>query len=154
MSNSSNPNEAFIIFELADTLYGISSQSVQQMEMVDRITPVPNAPHFVEGVVFSRGQVIPVINLRARFGFEKIPYNLRTRLIVTQSQNRTIGLIVDTAREFIVIPENAIQPPNEEISGLSGRYLAGIATLEKRIILILKVEEVFQMPDSSLSVLS
>ncbi|MCW6037977.1 chemotaxis protein CheW [Spirulina subsalsa FACHB-351] len=154
MSNSSSPNEAFIIFELADTLYAISSQAVQQMEMVDRITPVPNAPHFVEGVVFSRGQVIPVINLRVRFGFEKIPYNLRTRLIVTQSQNRTIGLIVDTAREFIVIPENAIQPPNEEISGLSGHYLAGIATLGERIILILKVEEVFEMPDSSLSVLS
>jgi chemotaxis signal transduction protein len=142
--------EPYILFELAETLYGIPSQLVQQMEMIEQITPVPNAPSFVEGVVFSRGQVIPAINLRVRFGFEKVPYDLRTRLIVIQSDNRTLGLIVDTAREFLLIPKAAIQPPPEEISGLSGKYLAGIATLDKRIVLILDVHELLAIHETAI----
>lgn len=116
MLQNQDSDNAFIVFELAKTMYGIHSNFVQQMEMIEQITPVPNAPPFVEGVVFSRGQVIPAINLRVRFGFDKIPYDLRTRLIVIQCQNRTIGLIVDTAREFLRIPENSIQEPPEELS--------------------------------------
>lgn len=148
--NSSLP---FILFELAGTTYGLHSQVVQQMEMVQQITPVPNAPNFVEGVVFSRGQVIPAINLRARFGWEKIPYNIRTRLIVINVNNRTIGLIADSAREFISIPSEAILPPPEAISGLSGKYLAGIAMLGERLILILNAEEVINLvTDTSIGV--
>ena len=133
--------EPFIFFELAGTTYGIRSKLVQQMEMVDQITPVPNAPNFVEGVVFSRGQVIPTLNLRVRFGFEKIPYNARTRLIVINTNERIVGVIADTAREFISIPVDSIQPPPDAIAGMSGKYLEGIATLSDRIVLILNVNE-------------
>lgn len=155
MSESTTDNsEPYILFELAGTTYGIISQLVQQMEAIERITPVPNAPPFVEGVVFSRGQVIPAISLRLRFGLEKIPYNLRSRLIVTNFANRTVGLIADSAREFISIPNSAIHPPPETISGLSGKYLAGIAMLEKRLVLILNLEEVLKVTDTDLTVIS
>lgn len=140
-----NNSLPFILFELAGTIYGIPSQIVQQMEMIERITPVPNAPNFVEGVVFSRGQVIPTINLRVRFGWEKVPYNIRTRLIVINVNNRTVGLIADSAREFISIPLDIISPPPEAISGLSGKYLAGIAMLGERLILILNAEELINL---------
>ena len=139
--------EPFILFELAGTTYGVRSQSVQQVELVEQVTPVPNAPPAVEGVVFSRGQVLPVINLRARFGFEKVPLDLRTRLLVVNAKNRLVGLIVDTAREFIAIPESLIQPPNEAISGTRGRYLEGIATLDERLILILHLDEVIDLAE-------
>jgi purine-binding chemotaxis protein CheW len=139
--NDGSVLEPFIFFELANTTYGIRSKLVQQMEMVEQITPVPNAPSFVEGVVFSRGQVIPTLNLRVRFGFEKVPYDARTRLIVINTGGRIVGVIADTAREFISIPVNSIQPPPEAIAGLSGKYLSGIATLGDRIVLILNVEE-------------
>ena len=142
--HQSNP-EAYILFELAGTTYGIRAQLVQQMEMIDRITSVPNTPSFVEGIVYSRGQVIPAINLRVRFGYEKIGYDLRTRLIVVNIANRIIGLIADSAREFVSIPNDVIQPPPEAISGLSGKYLSGIAMLEKRVILILNPEEVLNI---------
>ncbi len=135
-------SEPYILFELAGTSYGIPSRVVQQMEMVEHITPVPNAPPFVEGVVFLRGQVIPAINLRERFGFPKAPYNLRTRLIVVRAAGRTVGFIVDSAREFVPISTETIQPPPEGIAGLSGHYLAGIATLGQRLVLILDVEAV------------
>jgi hypothetical protein len=62
----------------------------------------------------SRGRVIPVINLRARFGFEKIPHDSRTRLVVLNFDNRTIGVVVDTAREFVPVPTDALQPPPEK----------------------------------------
>lgn len=152
MSEPPINSEPYILFELAGTAYGIPSEVVQQMEMLETITPVPNAPPFVEGVVFSRGQVIPAVSLRVRFGFEKIPYNLRSRLIVLHFANRTVGLIVDSAREFVSIPNNIIQPPPEAISGLSGRYLAGIATLENRLVLILNPEEVLNDTKSTLTV--
>lgn len=136
--------ETYILFGVAGTTYAVRSQQVLHMEMIEHVTPVPNAPHFVEGVVFSRGQVVPVINLRARFGFERAPITLRTRLLVTESDTRRVGLLVDEAREFIPIAEGAIQPPNQAISGLSGQYLEGIATLGERIVLVLSIREVVE----------
>ena len=78
---------------------------VAHIEMVEQVTRVPNAPRLVDGVVFSRGAVVPALNLRARFGFETVAYDLRTRLLVVQHQGRTVGLVVDSAREFVAIPE-------------------------------------------------
>jgi purine-binding chemotaxis protein CheW len=132
---------SFILFEVAATTYGIATRDVQQMEMIDHITPLPNSPDFVDGVVFTRGQVIPAVNLRVRFGFERIPATSRTRLIVITRDARMVGLIVDSAREFLSIPSDAIRPPHEAISNLSGSYLEGVAAIGDRIILILKVEE-------------
>ncbi len=139
--------EPFILFELGKTTYGIQSRLVQQMEMIENITPVPKAPPFVEGVILSRGQVIPAVNLRVRFGFDKIPYDTRTRLIVANIGNRTIGLVVDTAREFVQIASESIQPPPEKLSGLSGKYLAGIAKLGERLILIMDVDDLLNLAD-------
>jgi purine-binding chemotaxis protein CheW len=139
--------ETFILFELAGTTYGVRSRDVQHIEMVEHLTPVPNAAHSVEGVVFSRGEVIPALNLRARFGFEKIPHDLRTRLVVVQAEGRSVGLVADSAREFIRIAAEAIQPPHETITGLSGKYLEGIATLDGRIVLILNLEEVINIAE-------
>jgi purine-binding chemotaxis protein CheW len=119
--------------------------------MIEQITAVPNAPAAVEGVVYSRGQVIPAVNLRSRFGFEKIPIGLRTRLIVVNLGGRTVGLMVDTAREFISIAPEAIQAPNDAISGLSGKYLKGIATLGDRIVLILDLDEVINLSEVTIN---
>ena len=107
--------------------------------MVEQITPVPNAPPFVDGVVFSRGRVVPAINLRVRFGFDRAPYDLKTRLIVVTHHDRAVGLIVDSAREFVTIAADVIQPPPDGLAGTSGNYLRGIATVADRVILILDV---------------
>lgn len=147
MSDLHKLQKPFILFELGKTLYGIPSRLVQQMEMIDQITPVPKAPSFVEGVVLSRGQIISVVNLRVRFGFNQIAHDTRTRLIVVNIGGRTIGLIVDTAREFVSIPTEIIQPPPEKLSGLSGKYLAGIAKLGSRLILILEVQELLNFSE-------
>jgi len=134
----------YILFGVAGTTYAVPSPQVQHIEMVEQITPVPNATHAVEGVVFSRGQVVPVINLRARFGFDRTAINQRSRLLVVQQGTRSIGLLADEAKEFVTIADAAIHPPNEAIGNLSGSYLNGVATLGERVVLILDVREVVE----------
>lgn len=139
-------DEPFILFDLAGATYGVRSREVQQLEMIGAVTPVPNAPPFVDGVVSVRGQVIPVVNLRSRFGFPRQAFDLRARLLVMRRETRTVGFAVDSAREFASIPTAAIQPPPEGISGLNGRYLEGMAHLGERLVLILDMTDLFS-PD-------
>lgn len=137
--------ESFILFEIAGTTYAVRSSLVQQVQMIDHVTSVPNAIPVVEGVVHARGRVIPVLNLRIRFGFQKIPFDLRARLVVINLAGRAVGLVVDTAREFVHIPDASIESPPEGITKLSGKYLEGIATVKERLILILNIEQVIDV---------
>lgn len=137
--DATHATEAYVLFTLAETAYAVSSRDVQRMEMVEHVTPVPNAPPFVDGVVFSRGKVVPAVNLRHRFGFARTDHDLKTRLIVVAHGDRLVGLIVDSAHEFVTIPAEAIQPPPEAMAGTSGRYLRGVADVGGRVILVLDV---------------
>ena len=139
--------ETFILFMLAGTTYAVRTRDVQHMEMVEEITPVPNAPVFVEGVVFSRGQVVPVLNLRARFGFERAALDLRSRLLVVHVAGRTLGLLVDSAREFAPIAAETIRPPQDALTGLNGNYLEGVAVLNDRIVLVLDLAAVIDVAE-------
>ena len=139
--------ETYILFTLAGTTYAVRTRDVQHMEMVEEITPVPNAPPFVEGVVFSRGKVVPVLNLRARFGFERLAPDIRARLLVVQADGRTVGLLVDSAREFAGLAADAVRPPQDALTGLNGRYLEGIAMLNDRIILVLDLAAVIDVAE-------
>ena len=135
---------AYILFTVAGTTYAIESRHVLHIEMVELVTPVPNAPAFVEGVVFSRGQVVPVINLRSRFGFDRKALDVRTRLLVVEYAGRRVALLVDDAREFVNLATSAIHPPNDAIGGTTGKYLDGVAMLGDRIVLILGIREVVE----------
>lgn len=145
MSSEQENAETFVLFEIAGTTYAVRSREVRQLEMIEHITPVPNATEAVEGVVFSRGQVIPAINVRTRFGFPKIAFDARARLIVVSVAGRSIGLIVDAAREFKQIPASAISPPSENLESTSGKYIEAIATLGERIVLLLNLAEVVKV---------
>ena len=140
--------ESYILFTIAGTTYALRTRDVAHIEMIEQITGVPNAAHFVDGVVFSRGQVVPALNLRARFGFEKIPHDLRTRLLVVQCDGRSVGLIVDSAREFTAIAASAVQPPNQALTGMNSQYIEGIANLNDRLIVILDLPTVLDFSQS------
>jgi len=144
-------SETFILFTIAGTTYALRTREVAHVEMIDTITPVPNAAEFVDGVVFSRGSVVPAMNLRVRFGFERAPYDLRTRLLVVQSGGRSVGLIVDAAREFLSLETESIQPPGAGLTGLSGRYLDGVVNIGDRLILVLNLGEVLTFDNPTLA---
>jgi len=139
--------ETFIVFTVAGTAYGLRSHEVQHIEMLDRVTRVPNAASFVDGVVFSRGQVVPAVNLRARFGFERAPYDLRTRLIVVQSGGRNVGLVVDDGREFLRLSTGAIAAPQDSLADLSSPYVEGIVSVADRLILVLRLEQLLNFAE-------
>jgi len=139
--------DAYVVFSVAGTTYALRSADVQHVEMVEHVTRVPNAAPFVDGVVFSRGQVVPAVNLRARFGFERAPYDLRTRLIVVQSGGRSVGLVADEGREFIRLPAGSIRPPQESLAGLSSGYVQGIASVKDRLILVLQLDQLLNFAE-------
>ena len=140
-------SETFILFMVAGTTYALRSRDVAHIEMVEQVTAVPNAASFVDGVVFSRGQVVPALNLRARFGFARTPVDLATRLLVVRAGERSVGLVTDAAREFVSIDPASIHPPNAALTGLSGRYLEGVANIGDRLILVLNLAEILTFDD-------
>lgn len=145
-------SETFVLFELAGGVYAVPSSNVQHIEMLEHVTPVPNAHRAIDGVVFSRGQVIPALNLRARFGFPRQDTTLKTRVVFTQINQRTVGLIVDSAREFKKIPAESIRPIEMALTGIAGNYLKGLATVNKRLVLILDLDAVLNLDrDESLA---
>ena len=143
--------QQYIIFSVAGTAYALPTDQIAHVEMVHDVTRVPNAPRFVDGVVFSRGEVVPAVSLRARFGFERAPHDVRTRLLVVRSGDRKVGLIVDSAREFLAIAGSAIKPPSDSMTGLSGEYLRGIATVGDRLIVVLDLDAVLNATEESLA---
>lgn len=137
--------DTYIIFNLGASLYGVRSDDVLHVDMLEHVTPVPNAHPALDGVVFSRGKVIPALNLRARFGLEREPATTRTRLIFLRWQGRIVALVVDSAREFRAIPSESIRPIEEALAGVEGNYLRGLATVKDRLVLLLDIAAVLDL---------
>lgn len=139
--------ETYILFQLGEACYGLRSRDVLHIEMLEHVTAVPNTAPAVEGVVFSRGQVMPALNLRVRFGLPRQPHTSRTRLIFLKIEQRAVAFIVDAAREFRTIPDAAIRPIEETLHGIEGNYLKGVASLDERLVLLLDVSAVLNLED-------
>jgi purine-binding chemotaxis protein CheW len=140
-----NAAETYILFELAGTSYAVPSREVLHIDLLEHITPVPNTAGAVDGVVFSRGQVIPALNLRARFGLPREAATARTRLIFIKRERRTVALVVDSAREFRTIPDETIRPIEETLTGVNGNYVRAVATVSNRLVLLLELGAVLRL---------
>ena len=138
-------HDKYVLFDLEGTTYGVSSDDVRHIEMLEHVTLVPNANPAIDGVVFSRGQVIPALNLRTRFGFSRQAPSLRTRIVFVQVGQRLVGLIVDSAREFLRIPRDAIRTIEQTLTGISGNYLTAVAQVGDRLILLLNLNAVLDV---------
>lgn len=139
--------DTYIIFELGGAAYAVGSEHIRHIDMLEHITPVPNTAAAVDGVVFSRGEVVPALNLRVRFGLPRQAHTPSTRLLFLAVRGRVVALIVDAAREFRRILPGAIQPAQETLLGLHGNYVLGVATLQQRSVLILDVGAVLSLEE-------
>lgn len=142
-----NPGDTYIIFELGHSAYALRSGDVMHIEMLEHVTPVPNAAAAIEGIVFSRGQLFPALNLRVRFGLPRVPHTERSRLIFVRIHDRTVALIVDSAREFRSIPAAAIRPIEQELHGVEGNYVRGVATIGERVVLLVDLLVLLNLDD-------
>lgn len=150
---SETRSDHYILFLVNGTTYALRSEDVAHVEMAEQVTPVPNAAAFVDGVVFSRGQVVPAVNMRARFGFERAASGLRTRLLVVQVRGRAVGLLVDSCREFLTIPPAAVHPPGDALSStVDASYISGIATIGDRLIVLLNLDTLLNTADPKAAV--
>lgn len=131
-----------IAFQVGDSGYLVPAENVLYMESFTGATLVPGAAPFVVGLVQIRQRVIPVIDLRIRFGLAPAAPSLEQRVIVVQVAERIVGLLVDTAREVVHVPEDAIAPPPELITGQSAGFVRAVARVKDRLSMLIDLDKV------------
>lgn len=131
-----------VVLKVADTEYAISAADVLHMESFTGATRVPGTRPYVGGLIQIRGRVVPVIDLRARFGLPAIEPTLDSRVIVVQSGGRTVGLLVDSAREVVTIAADELRPPPEVMTEESAGFVRAVAKLGKRLVMLVDVGKV------------
>jgi purine-binding chemotaxis protein CheW len=132
--------DKYLTFHLGDEDYGIEIRHVLEIVGIQRITEVPDMPGFVRGVINLRGQVIPVIDVRLRFGMEAREYDDRTCTIVVMINETQVGLIVDTVSEVRDIPEENVSAPPEIGRGQASQYIMGMAKVGDEVKILLDVQ--------------
>ena len=136
---SAADNGQFLTFTLQNEEYGIEILKVQEIKGFSKITPIPNAPPFVRGVMNLRGTVVPIIDLRARFSMMEKEYDQFTVIIVANIGSRVVGLVVDTVSDVLNIPTEAIAEPPELASSGETSCITGMGKLGERIVMLLDI---------------
>ena len=138
-----------VVCELADEHYGLDIAKVFEIIRHQPITPVPRAPQFVKGVINLRGRIIPVVDLRGRFGMDEVEPTKETRIVVAESSHTRVGLIVDSVSEVLLLPIDAVESTPEVAAGADAEYLRGIAKLGDRLVLLLELDGLFGLEDQN-----
>ncbi len=131
----------FVTFTLNNEEYAVDILCVQEINRITEITKVPNSEEYVEGVVNLRGKVIPIINLRNKFGFEEVEKDDNSRIIIMEINDITNGLIVDSVSEVLRIPSSIIEPTPPMSSDENSQFIRGIAKLDNRLIILLDIDK-------------
>jgi purine-binding chemotaxis protein CheW len=131
-----------VVFKLGGSDYALSAGDVLHMESFEGATPVPGAPAHVAGLVQIRRRVVPVVDLRRRFGLPEQPATLQSRVVVVQHRERTVGLLVDSAREVVQIHPDQLRPPPEVIAQQAEGYVRQVAQVGDRLLMLIDVDKV------------
>ena len=131
-----------MVFDLSTEAYGVDIGAVREIIRLQDITKVPRTPEFVEGVINLRGKVIPVVDLRKRFGLPAEEESKENRIVVVDIGAQDIGVIVDAVTEVLRIATESVEPPASVIITADSEYLLGIAKLDSRLIILLDLEQV------------
>jgi purine-binding chemotaxis protein CheW len=137
-----------VSFVIGREVFGVSILAVQEIIRMSNITPIPNAPNYVEGVINLRGKVIPIVDLKKRLNIVTDAESLdksKTRILVIEVEHKVIGFIVDAVSRVIKIPISSIEPPPEiVIAGVESEYIKGVSKLEDILLILLDFNNIFQ----------
>lgn len=136
-----------VSFRLAQEEYGIEITKVQEIILMGEITRVPQTPPYIKGLINLRSTVIPIVDLRLRFGLPPQDPTDDTRIMVVNVGGKTIGIIVDAVSEVLRVSQDQIAPPPATVSGLGRDYLTGLVKLENRLLILLHIERLFSEED-------
>jgi purine-binding chemotaxis protein CheW len=134
-------------FRIGNETYGIRIGAVREIVRVPEITSVPSAPDLIEGVINLRGKIIPVMDLRKRFGQTEIISDKRNRILVVELENKLIGLIVNAASEVLKIPPSEVDSPGSVFAEGESSYVTGVGKLKGRLIILLDIAKLLQRPE-------
>jgi purine-binding chemotaxis protein CheW len=144
----SGPVEQFVSFRIGEEEFGIDILLLQEIIRVPNITPVPNAPHFVLGMINLRGRIIPVIDLRQRLlirGVDPRQNDKKTRILIVEMHSHVTGFIVDSVSEVLKVPVHDIEPtPHLFTTSIDNEYIKGVVKLPKRLITLLDFERILK----------
>lgn len=129
-----------VVFEVAGSGYVLPATVVLELESFGEVTPVPGTPPHVAGIVHIRGQVIPLVDLRRRFGLPPGPASIDRRVLVIEHEGRRVGLLVDVAREVARIPRGAFEPPPELVDQHAHGLVKAVTRLGPRLLMLLDCE--------------
>lgn len=129
-----------VVFELASEIYGININTVREIIRVQKVTFVPEAPEFVEGVINLRGRVIPIVDLRQRFRLPVTDESSQTRVLVVDIAGEDIGVVVDAVTEVRRIASASVEAPASIATTAESYYIEGIAKLEDGLLILLDLE--------------
>jgi purine-binding chemotaxis protein CheW len=129
-----------ISFEVGEEEYGLDILRVKEIIRLREFTRLPQSPSFVKGIINLRGDVIPIIDLRDKFGMIEAEYGETTRIIVVDLDDKLVGMVVDAASQVVRVPADQIDPPPPIIGGLSAEYIIGVGKLEGRLIILLNID--------------
>lgn len=132
-----------LTFALGDQEYGIEILRVQEIKGYTAITPIPNTPGHIKGVINLRGVVVPVVDLRAKFGMEPVEYSKFTVIVLVTVAEKVIGIIVDAVQDVLTLAGSDIQPPPDMGGPVDTRYLQGLAAVGEKLVALLDVETLF-----------
>jgi purine-binding chemotaxis protein CheW len=131
-----------VLFKVADTEYVLPASEVLQMESYDGATPVPGTAGYVAGLVQVRGRVVPVVDLRARFGLPAVAPTLDTRVVVVQREGRAVGLLVDSAREVLQLDPATLEAPPEVLANRGHGFVKAVAQAGERLVVLIDFAKV------------
>lgn len=138
-----------VSFRLAQEEYGIEITKVQEIILMGEITRVPQTPDYIKGLINLRSTVIPIVDLRLRFGLSQEETTDETRIMVVNVAGKTIGIIVDAVSEVLRIAQEQIAPPPPTVAGLGREYLTGLVKLDARLLILLDIDKILGGEEAS-----
>ena len=136
-----------VTFSIGSEEFGVDILKVIEIIRTMEITKVPKAPAFVEGVINLRGLVIPIIDLRRRFGLAEKAGDSDTRIIVIEINGMSVGFVVDSVSEGLRIPANTVEPAPPVVAGVDSDYISGVGKLEDRLLILLDLDKLLSADD-------
>jgi purine-binding chemotaxis protein CheW len=142
--------EEFLSFRLGAEEYAIDILQVQEIRAHENVTRIANAPEFIKGVINLRGNIVPIVDLRVKFGLPEQGINTQTVVIVLNIAKRTVGVVVDGVSDVIAVSAADIKPAPELASGLDTRYIQGLASIGGQMMILVDIERLMTSRDMSL----
>ncbi|MCM5682998.1 chemotaxis protein CheW [Schlegelella sp. S2-27] len=141
----------YLTFRLGHEEYGVDILKVQEIRGYEPPTRIANAPAFIKGVVNLRGVIVPIVDLRMRFGCEKSDYDGFTVTVVLNLGRRIVGAVVDSVSDVLEIPAQAVKPAPEIPSAIDARFILGLGQVGERMLILLDIESLIASPELGLT---